>query len=151
MMKIDFDEIIRKFQGKANEIYFDRERLKKLLLTAKNKAEGNKELMEIWEELKLLLELIKDWMKGDYKELSKSSVIMVIIGLLYLVNPFDIIPDFLIGGFVDDLGVIAYVIKKTSDELNLYKKWKNTKDDENIIEVNVEFIEDDNMEDIRKQ
>lgn len=150
-MKIDFDEIIRKFQGKANEIYFDRERLKKLLLTAKNKAEGNKELMEIWEELKLLLELIKDWMKGDYKELSKSSVIMVIIGLLYLVNPFDIIPDFLIGGFVDDLGVIAYVIKKTSDELNLYKKWKNTKDDENIIEVNVEFIEDDNMEDIRKQ
>lgn len=151
MMKIDFDEIIRKFQGKANEIYFDRERLKKLLLTAKNKAEGNKELMEIWEELKLLLELIKDWMKGDYKELSKSSVIMVIIGLLYLVNPFDIIPDFLIGGFIDDLGVIAYVIKKTSDELNLYKKWKNTKDDENIIEVNVEFIEDDNMEDIRKQ
>ncbi len=150
-MKIDFDEIIRKFQGKANEIYFDRERLKKLLLTAKNKAEGNKELMEIWEELKLLLELIKDWMKGDYKELSKSSVIMVIIGLLYLVNPFDIIPDFLIGGFIDDLGVIAYVIKKTSDELNLYKKWKNTKDDENIIEVNVEFIEDDNMEDIRKQ
>ena len=45
-------------------------------------------------------------------------------------------------GFIDDLAVIAYVIKKISDELNVYKKWKVANDNEDSIEVEVEIVED---------
>jgi uncharacterized membrane protein YkvA (DUF1232 family) len=140
-MKINIEEIIRKLESKANTIYFDTDKLKKLLITAKEKAEGNKQLMEIWEDLKLIIDLVRDWMKGDYKELSKGSAIMIIISLLYLVNPLDLIPDFIVGGFVDDLAVIAYVIKKISDELKVYKQWRSTNKEDDTIDVKAEFVE----------
>jgi uncharacterized membrane protein YkvA (DUF1232 family) len=145
-MKIDVEEILRRLEGKANTIYFDRDRLKNLLNSTKKKVEGNKTLMEVWEDIKLFLDLLKDWMRGDYREISKGSIIMIIISLLYLVNPLDLIPDFLVAGFIDDLAVIAYVIKKISDELNVYKKWKVANDNEDSIEVEVEIVED--VEDI---
>ncbi|MCQ4922765.1 YkvA family protein [Tissierella carlieri] len=148
-MKIDVEEILRRLEGKANTIYFDRDRLKNLLNSTKKKVEGNKTLMEVWEDIKLFLDLLKDWMRGDYREISKGSIIMIIISLLYLVNPLDLIPDFLVAGFIDDLAVIAYVIKKISDELNVYKKWKFSNDNEDSIEVEVEIVEDViNVEDV---
>lgn len=128
-MKIDLEEIMRNLEGKANKIYKNNTRLRELLEAAKIKAEGNKQLMEIWSDLKLLMELIKDWMKGDYIDLSKNTVIMIIASLIYLVSPIDLIPDFLIGGFLDDAFVIAYVVKKTSDELKAYKEWKGMQQD----------------------
>lgn len=148
-MKIDVEEILRRLEGKANTISFDRDRLKNLLNSTKKKVEGNKTLMEVWEDIKLFLDLLKDWMRGDYREISKGSIIMIIISLLYLVNPLDLIPDFLVAGFIDDLAVIAYVIKKISDELNVYKKWKFSNDNEDSIEVEVEIVEDViNVEDV---
>ena len=128
-MKINFEEVIQNLGDKANKIYNDTPRLKKLLETAKKKVEGNKHLNTILSDIKLLLELMKDWKDGEYKDLSKSTAIMIIISLIYLVSPIDIIPDFLMGGFVDDAAVIAYVIKNISEELNVYKEWKKLKED----------------------
>lgn len=145
-MRIDVEEILRKLEKKANEIYVDGDRVKTLINAAKEKIEGNKTLREIWDDLKLLLDLIRDWMKGDYKEISKGSTIMIIISLLYLVTPIDLIPDFIPGGFVDDLAVFAYVIKKISEELKIYRKWKDDRaekvDNDNTIEVEVEIMDD---------
>lgn len=147
-MKIDVEKILRKLEAKANTIYVDNSRLKNLLNATKEKVENNKTLMEIWDDIKLFLDLIRDWMKGDYKEISRGSIIMMIIALLYLVNPLDIIPDFLLAGFIDDLAVIAYVIKKISDELNIYKEWKSKKDEDDAVEVEVEVEVDAEIEDI---
>ena len=137
-MKIDFEEIIGNLKGKANALYTDNEQLKDLLDTAISKAKGNKQLMDIWLDLKLFVELIKDWKSGAYDDLSKETIIMIIVALIYLVMPLDLIPDFLFGGYIDDALVIGYVVKKTSDELNLYKEWKAIQD--NIVEE--EGIED---------
>ena len=143
-MKIDFEKVIKDLEHKANKIYNDNPKLRELLISARKKAEGNKQLMEIWEDLKLLMELLKDWMKGDYKNLEKNTVIMIIVALIYLVSPIDLIPDFLIGGFIDDALVIAYVVKKISSELKLYREWKGMEEeivDEEILEENI-FQED---------
>lgn len=136
-MKIDFEEIIRNLKHKANAVYKDNGKLKELLEVAISKAKDNKQLMDIWSDLKLFIELIKDWMSGDYVELPKETVIMIIISLIYLVMPIDLIPDFLIGGFIDDAMVIGYVVKKTSDELDLYKKWRA---------IQADIIEEEGME-----
>lgn len=134
-MKIDFEQILKNLDGMANAIYVDNHRLKKLLKAAREKAEGNKQLSELWQDIKILLELVKDWMKGEYKELTKSTILLIIGSLIYLVNPIDLIPDFLVGGFIDDLAVLGYVIKKIADELNAYKTWKSLKQDNIIFDV----------------
>lgn len=134
-MKIDFESIINKFTSKANSIYVDRGKVWELLNRTKKKVEENKELRSIFDDIRITMELIKDWRSGEYKELTKNTVILLIISLIYLINPIDIIPDFLIGGFVDDAAVIAYILKKISVELDAYKQWRKEK--ENIIEINI--------------
>lgn len=146
-MNLDFEKIIVELGSKANKIYEDRDKLWVLLSKTKKKLEGNKELSSLFDDIKIIIELVKDYAKGEYKSLAKSSVILVIISLIYLVNPLDLIPDFLFGGFVDDAAVIAYIIKKIATEIDSYKLWRNSKvtakmNDEDIIDL------DDNMIDI---
>lgn len=144
-MKIDFNQIIKNLEGIAKSIQVDNHKLKELLESAKEKIENNNELNEILDDVKLLIQLIKDWMKGDYKEVSNNSIILIIIALLYLVNPFDLIPDFLVGGFIDDLFVILYVIKRLSVELKTYKEWKETANQSEKIGLIQDIINEDKL------
>ena len=142
-MKIDYDRIIRGLNSKANAIYNDRGKIVDLLERTKRKLEGNKELRSLFDDIRVIMELIKDYTRGEYRELSKNSIILVIISLVYLVNPIDIIPDFLLGGFVDDAAVIAYILKKITVELSAYKSWRSNRadkiiiDDDNMIEITI--------------
>ncbi len=141
-MKIDFENIFRNLNSKSNTIYHDNEKLQRLITNAKNLAEENTTLSKLWADIKLSLELAKDWIKGEYKDIPKGSLVLIIGGLLYLVNPIDLIPDFLIGGFLDDAAVLAYVFKKIGDELVVYKAWKNEQED--IIEIiDIEDLDED--------
>ena len=50
-------------------------------------------------------------------------------GFLYLLNPADIIPDFILFfGFFDDLIVLTYIVKKLDRELEKYDVWKNSRE-----------------------
>lgn len=138
-MKLNFEKIINDLSEKAGAISLDNSKLKDLISKTLKVLEGNKELNSIITDIKLLVQLTKDWMSGKYKEISKGSVIMVIISFLYLINPIDIIPDFLVGGFLDDAAVFTYILKKISAELETYKEWKRNQED--IIEI--EIIEED--------
>lgn len=140
-MKIDFDNIKGKFEKKANDIYNDNEKLRKLLISVKEMVKGNKQLAEIFDDIKAMMNLLRDWIKGDYKELSKSSAIMIIISFLYLINPIDLIPDFIIGGFIDDVAVIGFVFKKISEEINRYKQWKSINNTNDTVYSSDDFIE----------
>lgn len=138
-MKIDFEKIMREFKSKADSIFKDNSKLSNLLIKTRDILNENKELDSIISEVKLFIQLIKDYKNGDYREISRNSIIMIIISLIYLVNPIDLIPDFLIGGFIDDAAVIAYVLKKIQIELNYYREWKN----DIIIEEDTIVVEDD--------
>lgn len=125
-MKIDIEEIIRRLDAKANTIYYDDERIMDLINKVKEKIENNEVFTDIIDDIKTAIEMIVDWKNGEYPHLSKNTVIIVIIGFLYLLNPFDIVPDFLKMGFLDDLIVIVYILKKIKDELKVYRAWKGS-------------------------
>lgn len=147
-MKIDFNAIMNKFRNKAHLIFEDNGRLKNLIVKTKNVINENEELNSLIADIKMLIELIKDYKNNNYKEISKNSIIMIIMALIYLVNPMDLIPDFLVGGFIDDAAVIAYVLKKIQVELKHYKDWKNgVKDDSNKMEDNVKTRTTDHTKD----
>ncbi len=142
-MRINFEEIIRNLESKANSIYIDNEKLRNLIEKVKEKIENNKELKKVINDIRLLIDLIRDWLKGDYKNVSQTSIIMIIISFIYLLNPFDIIPDFLATGFIDDIAVITYVIKKIQEELKAYKSWRNRESTIEIIELKGEVVDTD--------
>ena len=140
-MNIDFEKVIDNLRLKATAIYEDRDKIWELLNKVKEKLEQNEELKSLFDDVRLLIELIKDYNKGEYTGLSKNSIILVIISLIYLVSPLDIIPDFLVGGFLDDATVIAFILKKIEAEITAYKSWKSIEkedNDDNMIEITLD-------------
>jgi len=140
-LNIDFEKVIDNLRLKATAIYEDRDKIWELLNKVKEKLEQNEELKSLFDDVRLLIELIKDYNKGEYTGLSKNSIILVIISLIYLVSPLDIIPDFLVGGFLDDATVIAFILKKIEAEITAYKSWKSIEkedNDDNMIEITLD-------------
>ncbi|MGG3469914.1 YkvA family protein [Neobacillus pocheonensis] len=117
-----------KYISNAKEYLHNQEKTEGLLKKAIKKANDKKgSLSEVWDKLQLLLELIKAYSKGEYKNVSKSTIMTVIGAILYFVSPLDIVPDFLVGiGLIDDAAVIGYTLKKLGTEIEEFKKWKHT-------------------------
>lgn len=127
---------------KASKIISNPGRLSALLLASVNKIKLNKTgIVKVKKELILFTDLIKQWSKGEYKDISTKSIISLIAALLYFVNPFDLIPDFTpIIGFTDDVTILLYVIGRLSDELDKFRNWKELQT-VNTIDVDSEVID----------
>lgn len=72
------------------------------------------------------IDLLKSWIKGDYKEAPRKSLLYLIAGILYFLTPIDAIPDILFFvGFVDDIAVLGFVLNSIKNELKKFKLHKN--------------------------
>ncbi|WXL27785.1 DUF1232 domain-containing protein [Ectopseudomonas mendocina] len=102
-------------------------RLPSLLMSVARKREGlGSGFTDIKEHLKLFQSLCVAWIKGEYRAIKPQAFLSVIAALLYFVSPLDAVPDWLLGvGFVDDLAVLAWVLKKWSGELSAFKQWRD--------------------------
>ncbi|HSL43403.1 MAG TPA: DUF1232 domain-containing protein [Anaerolineales bacterium] len=77
------------------------------------------------EDGKVLTALIKDWRSGKYKQALYGTIAAVAFGLLYVFNPFDLLPDvvpFL--GALDDATVIGALLMLVERDLKKYRTWK---------------------------
>lgn len=122
----EYEKGYKKYESKANVYFEDKDKAEDLLKNAMKKANDTKGTLEdVWEKLQLLFEIIRAWIKGEYKEIPKGSIIMIIAAILYFVSPIDIIPDWILGiGLIDDVAVIAFVYKQVSSDLEKFKIWK---------------------------
>ena len=77
------------------------------------------------EDFKLFIALIKDYWHGKYRRIPYWTIAAIVVSLLYVLNPFDLIPDFIPGlGQVDDAAVVAACLLLVRQDLHKYKKWK---------------------------
>ncbi|MBU5669418.1 DUF1232 domain-containing protein [Peptoniphilus sp. MSJ-1] len=122
---MNYFSVLRKLFPMARKVYKDKNRFKSVVDESMRKSNKVDLFKEISHELRLVFGLLKDYRRGNYRNIKKKDIFLMLAALLYLLNPADIIPDFIIGvGFVDDLSVLAYIIKKLKDELEKYRIWK---------------------------
>ena len=85
-------------------------------------------LTRLFQDLRLLIPLIKDYWKGTYRDVSVKSIVIFVVALAYIISPLDLIPDYIIGlGQIDDaviLGLSLYFLEK---DLRKYEEWKDRK------------------------
>ena len=83
-------------------------------------------MVRLFQDLRLLIPLIKDYWKGAYRDISVKSIVIFVAALGYIISPIDLIPDYIIGlGQIDDaviLGLSLYFLEK---DLRKYKEWKD--------------------------
>ncbi|MCD1146694.1 DUF1232 domain-containing protein [Peptoniphilus sp. KCTC 25270] len=124
-MRIKAASRIIKLLPKAKKIVGNPERFSKTMKSGLEIVKGNKKFGDIQGDVFDLVHLARDTFKGSYRAFSKKNMLMIVAGILYLVNPLDMIPDFILGiGWTDDLAVLTYLISKFSEELERYRDWK---------------------------
>ncbi len=104
----------RKFVG-------DNTKLGALAVEAMRYAREKRSLDDVKDDITLLCNYVRDIALGRYKGYKTWNLTVIVAALLYIISPVDVIPDFLVGGFIDDLGIIAWALGKVSTELNAYR------------------------------
>lgn len=69
-------------------------------------------------KLKLIVWLIRDYITGKYKNVSKLALSVFIFTIVYILSPV----DFLMG-YIDDVALIYLTAKMFKEELDKYEKW----------------------------
>ena len=116
-------KMFRGFTKPAAESLKDKRRLRYLVAAAVSIAQGRGG--RLLRDLQLLVRLLQASVSGAYSGLSVHKLVTIVAGILYLISPLDVIPDFIpVVGYVDDAAVIAWVLKSIAEELKDFKMWE---------------------------
>ncbi len=79
------------------------------------------------EEILLGLGLVRDFATGRYKKVPYWVIGALVFMYLYLLNPVDVIPDYILGiGQVDDLIVVTVCLMMVRQDIAHYKDWRDS-------------------------
>ena len=82
-------------------------------------------LQKFLADIRLLLAMVRDYYTGAYRDIPVKSIAAIAFTLLYVLNPIDLIPDFIPGiGQLDDAAVVALCLKMIHDDIEKYKDTK---------------------------
>ena len=104
-----------------------------------DKMKNSETLNRFWHDGEMLVEMVRDYWKGVYTNVPYRVIAGVAFALLYVLNPFDLIPDLIPGiGLLDDSAVVGLVLILLESDLESYRNWKHDKP----VQTDVEVIED---------
>ncbi len=109
--------------GKFKDRHFDRiiEKAREI----EDKVKKVPALHRVWLDILLCLELVRDYRVGRYRDIAVWALAAVAFGLLYLINPAELVPDVIpVVGYLDDVAVMALVLKLVKVELEKYAAWR---------------------------
>ena len=91
-----------------------------------DQLENGRGLERYAKDLLLLMSLVKDYYQGNYRNIPYKTISAAVVGLLYVINPIDLIPDFIpFIGQIDDALVLKFCLKLMEKDLLKYKTWKD--------------------------
>jgi uncharacterized membrane protein YkvA (DUF1232 family) len=82
-------------------------------------------LKTILDDLQVIFRLVRAWLKGEYRDVAKKSLVVLVGALVYFLMPFDAIPDFIpVIGLTDDVTVIAMALTAAKTEVEKFREWE---------------------------
>jgi uncharacterized membrane protein YkvA (DUF1232 family) len=80
---------------------------------------------KLLKQLTLSFQMLKDYKSKVYTNIPWKTIALIVAAILYFINPFDIIPDFLpVIGYTDDAIAFAAIFKSAQTDLMDYCIWK---------------------------
>ena len=82
-------------------------------------------LRRLLDDGRLLLQLVRDARRGRYRALPVWTLSAAGFALLYVLNPFDLVPDALpVVGLLDDAAVVSVCLSLVEQDLQDYQAWR---------------------------
>jgi len=104
-----------------------KEKLLWLLEKATRKSAQHYEfLLAPWESLQIFFRLLRAHVAGTFC-VPLDSLLVIVGAVIYLVSPFDLIPDSIpVLGLVDDASVLTFVARSNLTLISNFRKWETS-------------------------
>jgi uncharacterized membrane protein YkvA (DUF1232 family) len=80
------------------------------------------QLRKAWDDLQVFVRLVRAWARGEYRDVSKGTIVLVLGALVYFLSPIDAILDAIpLIGYLDDAAIIAWVMSEVRAELDAFR------------------------------
>jgi uncharacterized membrane protein YkvA (DUF1232 family) len=77
------------------------------------------------EKLCVLGRLVAAYARGHYRVVPLKTMATIVTAVLYFLNPFDLVPDAILGiGLMDDLAVLTWVYRNAREEVTKFRLWE---------------------------
>lgn len=91
-----------------------------------SKVGDNPKVRKFVQPVMIFVRMIQAHFSGEYR-VSYTTLVLIVLALVYFLSPVDFIPDFLgFFGFADDLTVVMTVFAKVKDEVEGFLDWERT-------------------------
>jgi uncharacterized membrane protein YkvA (DUF1232 family) len=127
-IEITEEEILEKIEKQNADV--TPEKVDEVIVHEKEIEKKNKKLRKdkfgkLYNQVKLALQMLKDYKAKRYTEVPWRSIGLLSVGILYFLNPMDLMPDIIpILGLTDDAIALAAIFKSIQSDLRLYCQWR---------------------------
>jgi uncharacterized membrane protein YkvA (DUF1232 family) len=70
--------------------------------------------------------MLRAYFTRSYRDVPWRTVTWGLAAVVYFVAPLDFIPDFLLGGLVDDAAVVMFVARQIQKDLDAFLEWESS-------------------------
>lgn len=119
------EETLTKGIKEAEETIDNKEKLSSMLLKVKQKMKTLPMIGNVLSNVPIMFKLVNSYLKNEYTDISRKSLVIIVSALSYLVAPIDLIPDLVpVVGLIDDMAIVSVCIKRVKPELEKYLAWQ---------------------------
>ncbi|MCU0795914.1 MAG: YkvA family protein [Akkermansiaceae bacterium] len=122
-------QVLKAFQA-ASSMLADTTRFKRLVSAGVEKIStvNPDAFTESWAYLTAMVRLLSAYRRGEYREVPWKSLVTIGGAVIYVVNPFDLIPDAVpVAGLSDDAAVVSFALKTVKIDLDRFMAWETTR------------------------
>jgi len=128
MNKKQADKELKKGFKKAKKLIKDKDKTEEFLQRLENKLKEIPKIGKTLSMVPILISLVRNYIKGDYKTVPLGTIIAALSALIYVFIVLDFMPDTIPGiGYIDDALVIGACIKLIKSDIDEYQKYRKEK------------------------
>ena len=120
----------RRATADAESYIRDSKRLRKLVEDAVGKINiiPRGPFTDTWPYLMSMIRVIREYDRGEYRDISSPKLLIIVAAIIYFVSPFDVIPDWIpVLGHIDDAFVVGLALKSVRGDLDTFMAWETSR------------------------
>ncbi|MEA4921421.1 MAG: DUF1232 domain-containing protein [Clostridiaceae bacterium] len=124
----ELKEALDNRKEEAEEYVKDPEKFERFVERLEKKLKKIPKFGEYASDIACMISLIRSYIKKEYTDIPIGSIVGITSALVYIVTPWDLIPDAVpVIGYADDLAVIMFALRMVHTDIEEYKVWRKEK------------------------
>ena len=117
---------LEKGLSKAETILGNKDKIDSVMNKTESKLKRFSKFKDLISHVPVFIQLVNCFIKKEYTKVPFKTIIAIVSAILYVLNPFDIIPDVIPGiGVVDDASVVTLCFSLVELDIKDFITWRD--------------------------